>query len=255
MVQSKILIVSPPEAEPFISVYDPFYPDSDGAPVANNTEQFELMQMLQGNLDALTANPDRAFVAADLFWYPIEGNNKIVYAPDVLVAIGRPKGMRFSYRQWEEKNQPPQVVFEIISPSNTQREMDRKLLFYNTHGVEEYYIYNPKSYEFRVWLRTEAGLDWVDYGHHWTSPSLGIHFELAPDAPWQIFTPDGTRFRTFQDLTNQSIADRLQLTAAQETLRLAITQLQTLGMSSSQIAETLQIPLETMAEILRSGSP
>jgi Uma2 family endonuclease len=249
MVQSKLLTVNQPEAPPFISVYDPFYPDSDGEPVANNTEQFELMQMLQGNLDALTSNPDRAFVAADLFWYPIEGNNKIVYAPDVLVAIGRPKGMRFSYRQWEERHQPPQVVFEIISPSNTQREMDRKLLFYNTHGVEEYYIYDPKSYEFRVWLRTEAGLDWVDYGPRWTSPSLGIHFELAPDRPWQIFTPDGDRFLTFQELTHQSIASRQQLTVAQETLRLAIAQLQTLGMSPAQIAETLQIPPETIAEI------
>ena len=61
----------------------------------------------------------------------MEGNNKKRVAPDVMVAIGRPKGDRGSYKQWKENNQPPQVVFEILSPGNTEAEMDRKLLFYN----------------------------------------------------------------------------------------------------------------------------
>ena len=35
-----------------------------------------------------------------------------------MVVFGRPKGRRGSYRQWEEDNIPPQVVFEILSPGN-----------------------------------------------------------------------------------------------------------------------------------------
>jgi len=30
--------------------------------------------------------------------------------------------------------------FEIRSPGNTQTEMDKKLVFYDRHGVEEYYF-------------------------------------------------------------------------------------------------------------------
>ncbi len=33
----------------------------------------------------------------------------------------------------------PQVVFEIISPSNTTAELIKKLRFYEQYGVEELY--------------------------------------------------------------------------------------------------------------------
>jgi len=91
---------------------------------------------LQGNLDALV--PD--FVAGNLLWYPVEGRPYISVAPDVMVALGRPKGDRRSYLQWQEDNIAPQVVFEIASPSNTRTELeDTKLTFYQDYGVEEYY--------------------------------------------------------------------------------------------------------------------
>jgi len=65
------------------------------------------------------------FVAGDLLWYPIEGNNKTRLAPDVMVAFGRPKGdspeatlcERGSYQQWNEDNIAPQVTFKVLSPS------------------------------------------------------------------------------------------------------------------------------------------
>jgi Uma2 family endonuclease len=58
--------------------------------------------------------------------------------PDVLVALGRPKGERRSYRQWEEDNVAPQVVFEVLSPGNRPGEMDEKFQFYQRYGVDEY---------------------------------------------------------------------------------------------------------------------
>ncbi|MBU6344513.1 MAG: Uma2 family endonuclease [Cyanobacteria bacterium REEB494] len=91
---------------------------------------FTWIVKIKENLEILfKSNPD-VFVAGDLFWYPVEGNNKIKLAPDTMVVFGRPKGHRGSYRQWEEDNIPPQVVFEILSPGNTQDEMDKKKLFY-----------------------------------------------------------------------------------------------------------------------------
>ncbi|TRV23640.1 MAG: Uma2 family endonuclease, partial [Microcystis wesenbergii Mw_MB_S_20031200_S109D] len=96
------------------------YPDSDGNPMADNTRQFRWITTIKANLDWLFANNADVFVAGDLLWYPVEGDNKTRQAPDVMVAFGRPKGERGSYQQWKEENIPPQVVFEILSPGNTQ---------------------------------------------------------------------------------------------------------------------------------------
>ena len=62
-----------------------------------------------------------------------------------MVVFGRPKGDRGSYKQWEEENIAPQVVFEILSPSNDRFEMSRNLLFFERHKIEEYYLYDPEN--------------------------------------------------------------------------------------------------------------
>ncbi len=62
------------------------YPDSDGQPMASNTEQYRWIVIIQQNLDWLL--PD-AFVAGDLFWYPIEGRADISVAPGASKCCGR----------------------------------------------------------------------------------------------------------------------------------------------------------------------
>lgn len=116
------------------------YPDSDGKPIADNTKQFRWIVTIKENLEWLFADNSSVFVAGDLLWYPVEGDNRICTAPDVMVVFGIPKGDRGSYRQWEENNIAPQVVFEILSLGNTRVETNRKLLFYDRFGVEEYYL-------------------------------------------------------------------------------------------------------------------
>ncbi len=76
------------------------YPDSDGQPMADNTQQFRWITVIQGNLDWIFAQNDQVFVAGDLLWYPVEGDNKTRQAPDVMVVFGVAKGDRGSYRQW-----------------------------------------------------------------------------------------------------------------------------------------------------------
>ena len=172
------------------------YPDSDGKPMANNTKQFRWILVIQQNLDWLYADNPNVFVAGDLFWYPIQGQNTIVNAPDVMVVFGRPKGDRGSYKQWEEEDIAPQVVFEILSPGNSQDEMDRKLLFYERYGVDEYYIYNPERNQLRGWLRGEYGLDVIEPMADWISPRLEIRFDLSGEE-LQIYRPDGTQFFSY----------------------------------------------------------
>src|SRR5947209_12133576 len=120
-----------------------YYPETDGRPMGDNTLQIKWMMLLFGGLDALFMDDANVFVACNLNWYPIKGEREKVTAPDVMVAFGRPKGDRSSYKQWQEDGIPPTVAFEILSPSNTDSEMEGKFDFYEQYGIDEYYIYDP----------------------------------------------------------------------------------------------------------------
>ncbi len=91
-----------------------FYPESDGKPRADDTKQLRWIWTIYTGIASLFKDDPNVFVAGDLLWYPIEGDNKTRTAPDVMVVFGRPKGDRPSYKQWEEDGVAPQVVFEVL---------------------------------------------------------------------------------------------------------------------------------------------
>ncbi len=196
------------------------YPESDGQPMAENTQQFRWIVLLKENLEWLFAGDPQVFVAGDLLWYPVEGDPTVRVAPDVMVALGRPKGDRGSYLQWQEDNIPPQVVFEILSPGNTLREMAQKLKFYERHGVEEYYLYDPDRNDFLVYLRQETELlpftpDGDGDLQTWHSPRLGIDFRLTSDT-LEVFYPNGQPFLSTLELQTQMEQVRQQAEAERE---------------------------------------
>ncbi|BAZ17433.1 hypothetical protein NIES4071_93110 [Calothrix sp. NIES-4071] len=178
------------------------YPDSDGEPMAQNTLQFNWIVKIKEGLEILFASIADVFIAGDLFWYPVKGDNSIKYAPDTMVVFGRPKGYRGSYLQWKEGNIPPQVVFEILSPSNTRQEMELKLNFYEKYGAEEYYVYDPDKNTLKGWLRSGKKLKPIKSINGWTSPRLGIKFVLTP-VTLDIYRPDNRKFATPVELEEQ----------------------------------------------------
>ncbi|WP_211942415.1 Uma2 family endonuclease [Cylindrospermopsis raciborskii] len=199
------------------------YPESDGEPMADNTRQFTWIVKIKENLEILFKYNADVFVAGDLFWYPVKGSNKIKLAPDTMVVFGRPKAHRGSYRQWEEDNIPPQVVFEILSPGNTQDEMDKKKLFYLKHGVEEYYVYDPDRISLEVCIRENNSFKEIKDFSVWTSPRLNIRFDMTGDE-LVIYYPDGGRFLSPVELSNYAEqenqrAEREKLLKEQETQR------------------------------------
>lgn len=189
------------------------YPDSDGKPMSDNTKQFDWIVKIKENLERLYKNDPNVFIAGDLLWYPVEGNNKIRIGPDAMVVIGRPKGYRGSYRTWEENNIAPQVVFEILSPGNKRGAMERKFRFYQKYGVEEYYLYDPDRIRLNGWIRSGERLMPIPDMQGWTSPLLQIRFELAADDLF-IFRPDGTPFLTTVELDQMAEAERKKKEAA-----------------------------------------
>ncbi|AFZ18374.1 Uma2 family endonuclease [Allocoleopsis franciscana] len=186
---------------------DIIYPESDGQPMADNTKQFNWIVAIKLGLELLFTNDSNIFVAGNLLWYPLEGSNKTRCAPDVMVIFGRPKGDRGSYQQWREDNIPPQVVFEILSPGNTVKEMIEKYKFYQRYGVDEYYLYNPDGGELTGWLRSSNELEAIEEMMGWISPRLGIRFELS-EGELIIYRPDGERFATYVELAQRLEQER-----------------------------------------------
>jgi len=176
------------------------YPETDGQPMASNTQQAEVMMTIKENLDALFADRPDVFVAIDHFWYPVEGRPDIRQAPDVMVVIGRPKGHRGSYKQWEEGNIAPQVVFEVVSSGNTEAEWAQKLEFYERYGVQEYYIYDPETGEWRGYVRVGERLEALGEMEGWVSPLLGIRFGRGSGTDPGLYEPSGRRFVGYVEL-------------------------------------------------------
>jgi Uma2 family endonuclease len=213
------------------------YPDSDGQPMADNTLQYRWIVTIQGGLDTLFQDDPNVFVAGDLLWYPVEGE-LTRRAPDVMVAIGRPKGDRGSYQQWREENIPPQVVFEILSPGNSVKEMVAKHNFYRRYGVEEYYLYDPDKGDLAGWIRDGEELPEIEQMLGWVSPRLGIRFELS-QGELEIYRPDGEKFVSYVELAKQK--ELVQKELAQEKQR---------AEQEKQRAEQAEEQLETLRALL-----
>ena len=186
------------------------YPSSDGQPMAESTIQYELIVKIKEGCESLFKNDPNVFVAADLLWYPVEGRIDISQAPDTMVVFGRPKGDRLSYIQYREDNVTPQVVFEIRSHNDRQTKMNKKLSFYQRHGVEEYYLYDPETNELQGWQIIEGDLEVIEPMEGWISPRLGVRFELGSDG-LEIYRPNGEKFLSYAELEAERLLDRQRL--------------------------------------------
>lgn len=190
--------IVPPSSKPAV-----VYPASDGLPMADNTRQFREIMTIQGGLDALYRDDPNMFVADNLLWYPVEGDNTIRTAPDAMVVFGRPKGDRGSYLQWEEGNIAPQVAFEVQSPGNRAGQLTNKFSFYERYGAEEYYLWDPDSTELSGWLRDARGLSPIAEMNGWVSPRLKVKFEVA-GGELHLYGPDGKKFATYVELAKRA---------------------------------------------------
>src|SRR5207244_6946465 len=106
---------------------------------------------------------------------------------------------------------------EIISPGNTPEELVDKHEFYEDHGVEEYYLYNPNTNRLRVYVRKGELLLRPGFGNEFVSPRLGIRFDLS-GPEMVVYYPDGRRFLTFEELEDaRALAEQQALQAQQDT--------------------------------------
>jgi len=223
------------------------YPDSDGKPVANNTEHLEWITRTKHGIESVVADREDVLVAADLFWYPVEGKPRIALAPDVMVAFGRPKGARKSYKQWEENGIAPQIVFEFLSDSNTPAEMAHKAMFFDRYGVQEYYIYDIEHHTLGGFVRYNQDDDHLEEIpdaalEHWRSPRLGIVFDMT-SGTLVIRKPDGTPFLSYEEYVHiEHLLDetRSELSETRSELSETRNQLHASQQRASELAAKLR---------------
>jgi hypothetical protein len=127
----------------------------------------------------------------------------------VYVAFGRPRGHRGSYKVWEESGVFPQVIFEVLAPSNTEAEMQTKREFYFNHGAEEYYEFDPEA---GTWLgfllnATTGVPEQIANMDGFISPRLRMRFAFRP-LELLVFRPDGSRFLSFQEIVDLAEASQ-----------------------------------------------
>jgi Uma2 family endonuclease len=117
------------------------YPDGDGKPMAETGPHVaEILKLWMLLRHWLKPQP-RAFTAANMFLYYLEGDPVCRVSPDVFAVWGVANAWRRSFKLWEEK-QAPHVVFEITSRKTIKHDLGRKKRLYAQLGVEEYYLFD-----------------------------------------------------------------------------------------------------------------
>ncbi len=127
-----------------MSAPTPFYPSSDGKPMAETDWHHKLLMELLQIIDHHFREHDDVYVSGDLLIYYKMGDNTKSVAPDIFVVRGVAKKQRGTYLTWEESH-TPDFVLELASPSTVQHDLTRKKdLYASVLKVKEYYIYDPR---------------------------------------------------------------------------------------------------------------
>ena len=126
-----------------ISAPTPFYPSSDGKPMAETDWHRKLLVELIQMIEHHFREHDDVYVSGDLLIYYKMGDNTKSVAPDVFVVRGVSKKQRGTYLTWEESH-TPDFVLELASPSTFRYDLTgKKDLYESVLKVKEYYIYDP----------------------------------------------------------------------------------------------------------------
>ena len=97
-------------------------------------------------------------------FYEEDENDDTVVQPDIFVVCDESKLGSESCRG------APDLVIEILSPSNTAVEMERKLKLYRQAGVKEYWVVDPENNGVTVYLFRDDKITAATYGSADTIP-------------------------------------------------------------------------------------
>ncbi|NJL00901.1 MAG: Uma2 family endonuclease [Spirulinaceae cyanobacterium SM2_1_0] len=258
---------------------EPFYPDSDGQPMAeSDVARDNLIYAVEALKRHFRNRPD-VYVSGNLFIYYQQGVRDAVVAPDVFVVMGAGNHARKSYKVWEENGLTPDFIIEITSQSTRNADSTDKPNLYARFGVAEYIQFDPSGDYLRPALQGFRLIDGV-YQPIDASPSpheLTLHSDLldldlrAEAGELRFYKPETSErllsYQESEDARQTAEAARQTAEAARQTAETArqaaeaardserqarldaVTNLLALGLSITDIAAALALPVAVVEEI------
>ena len=153
--------------------YELIYGEVFALSTPNTRHQEILAELLFQFYNFLQGKPCKVYMAPfDVrLFYEEDDSDDTVVQPDISIICDRakigPEGCRGA----------PDLVIEILSPSNTAIEMERKLSLYQEAGVREYWIIDPKNNRVRIYRFEEGAILTYTFGKDDIVP-VGIFPEL-----------------------------------------------------------------------------
>ncbi|NJM27791.1 MAG: Uma2 family endonuclease [Pseudanabaena sp. RU_4_16] len=158
---------------------DIFYPSEDGEPLAETSMHADAIITTVAVLrNYLAAFPDKSpVVLVDQFLYYAQGFPRLRVAPDVMVIFEIPQIPYDNYKIWET-GKVPSIIFEITSAGTQTQDRDHKKTLYESIGVWEYWLFDPKG----EWIAEHL----LGYRLQQTDPDLEPVYVTIADKSSQI---------------------------------------------------------------------
>ena len=240
------------------------YPDSDGQPMAESDPARDYLIYAVEALNIYFQNREDIYVSGNLFVYYRQGVPSAVVAPDVFVVFGVPKRKRMSYKVWQENYQVPSFVLEITSLTTQENDEKEKPRKYAEIGVQEYFQYDPTGDYLRESLKGSTLLSGryqplkknvlADGTVSIHSEALGLDLRIS-EGELRFYEPKSNRkLLSHQETELARQQAQLEKQQAQQSLSLAIARLQEMGLTSQEIADSLNLSVAEVEKILAQSS-
>lgn len=196
------------------SVPEPFYPESDGEPMAESDLHWDVTAYGIGALKDFFASREDVYVAGDNFLYFLKGRPRAVVSPDCYVVFGAGKAPRPSYKVWEADGLLPSFVLEVTSKSTRGEDTGRKFeLYRDILGIPEYFLFDPTADYIKTRLtgyrlqRSKYVPILPDEDNRLYSKELGL-FLMAEGEYLRYFDPQrGAKLPTYREAREQARAE------------------------------------------------
>ena len=157
------------------------HPCSDGKVLMETEPHANSIVAMRNQLQWHFEGVREAYVAGSMAVYYRQGDRSAVVAPDVFGVLGVEKGVRKSYRIWDEGGVVPAFVVEVASLSTSRRDATSKCQTYERMGVREYLRFDPVGKQIRQglegWRLVPTGYERVretgSAGWGWTCAQRG----------------------------------------------------------------------------------
>jgi len=149
-------------------------------PPLESPKHFQQISLLLSGLQYLWKDRNDYFAAGNtsVYFNPRRIRAKKWRGPDFLVVLNAAEKERSSWVVWDENNQYPNFILEVLSRKTEKKDkVEKKLLYQDTFRTPEYFWFSPKSLEFKGFRLTRGKYKPIkpdDRGLIW-SQELGLY--------------------------------------------------------------------------------